>query len=115
MTEQDFCDLFTMEQEFWWFKGMRQISSALLDPHLLPPVKRSILDAGCGTGGMLSLLARYSGNGSVSGIDVSPFALEFCRKTNDHEFYEASVTCLPFEDCSFDVVTSFDVLVQLPA
>lgn len=115
MTEQDFCDLFTLEQEFWWYKGMRQISSALLDPYLLPPVKRSILDAGCGTGGMLSWLARYSGNGSVSGIDVSPIALEFCRKANDNELYEASVTSLPFEDCSFDVVTSFDVLVQLPA
>jgi ubiquinone/menaquinone biosynthesis C-methylase UbiE len=114
MNEKDFSDLFALEQEFWWFKGMRKITASLLDPYLLPASDRSILDAGCGTGGMLSWLTRYSGNGEVVGIDISPIALEFCRKSNNNELYEASVTRLPFKDSSFDVVTSFDVLVQLP-
>jgi ubiquinone/menaquinone biosynthesis C-methylase UbiE len=114
MNEKDFSDLFELEQDFWWFKGMRKITASLLDPYLNQSIDRQILDAGCGTGGMLSWLARYSGNGKVVGIDLSPIALEFCRKSNDNELIEASVTSLPFEDSSFDLITSFDVLVQLP-
>ncbi|MCA1633618.1 MAG: class I SAM-dependent methyltransferase [Acidobacteria bacterium] len=93
---------------------MREITSVLLDPACLPAAQREILDAGCGTGGMLNWLERYCDGGRLAGIDLSPTALDFCRERRHRYLTRASVTDLPFADSSFDLVTSFDVLVQVP-
>ena len=94
---------------------MREVTSTLLDPVLPPTRDRMILDAGCGTGGMLTWLARYAGEGKVVGIDLVSDALRFCRARQQQDIAQASVVSLPFADATFDVVTSFDVLVQLPS
>jgi ubiquinone/menaquinone biosynthesis C-methylase UbiE len=114
MQAEDYAYLYALEEDFWWFAGMREITAALLDPLFLPARDRLILDAGCGTGGMLAWLARYAGNGTIVGIDLVHTALEFCRKRENRFLAQASVTDLPFADSVFDLVTSFDVLVQLP-
>jgi len=111
---EDYADLYALEESFWWFVGMREVTAALLDPVCPPGRDRDILDAGCGTGGMLSWLARYAGGGRVAGVDLSPDALDFCHERGHRDLARASVTALPFADSSFDLVTSFDVLVQLP-
>src|SRR5947208_15089552 len=114
MQPEDFAYLYELESDFWWFAGMREITRVLLDP-VCPLVKdRQILDAGCGTGGMMSWLKRYSGEGDVVGIDLTSEALSFSQKQGHRSLAQASVTSLPFRDSSFDLVTSFDVLVQLP-
>jgi ubiquinone/menaquinone biosynthesis C-methylase UbiE len=114
MQPADHAYLYELEDSFWWFAGMREITAALLDPVTPFPTDRAILDAGCGTGGMMSWLARYAGRGCVAGIDLSPAALDFCRLSGHTTVAQASVTSLPFPDSTFDLVTSFDVLVQLP-
>lgn len=114
MQDEDFTYLYALEENFWWFVGMREITTALLAPLLQAGADRRILDAGCGTGGMLSWLAGFAGGGEVVGIDVVPAALRFCRERGHRRLARASVTHLPFDDATFDVVTSFDVLVQLP-
>ncbi len=114
MQAEDYAYLYQLEEDFWWFAGMRRITAALLDPVCLPGRDRVILDAGCGTGGMLSWLERYAGQGKVFGIDVEQMALDFCRERGQPNLARASVTHLPFADSLFDLVTSFDVLVQLP-
>lgn len=113
MRTEDYEHLYRLEETFWWFAGMRALTAALLDP-LLPPRDRAILDAGCGTGGNLEWLARYAGQGRVVGIDLVSTALEFCRARGHRHLVQASATNLPFTDESFDLVTSFDVLVQIP-
>jgi SAM-dependent methyltransferase len=113
MQTEDYEYLYRLEETFWWFAGMREIAAALLDP-FLPPAARVILDAGCGTGGNLEWLARYAGNGHVVGIDLISTAMEFCRKRDRRRLVQASATDLPFADESFDLITSFDVLVQIP-
>src|SRR6266508_2209684 len=113
MQTEDYEYLYRLEGNFWWFAGMREITAALLDP-FLPPGARVILDAGCGTGGNLEWLARYAGNGHIVGIDLISTALGFCRKQSHGRLVQASATDLPFADESFDMVTSFDVLVQIP-
>jgi ubiquinone/menaquinone biosynthesis C-methylase UbiE len=114
MQPSDYAYLYDLEDKFWWFAGMRDITSALLDPLCPPTRSRLILDAGCGTGGMMSWLKRYAGNGRVAGVDLSPTALNFCGKRGHNMLARASVTMLPFPDSMFDLVTSFDVLEQLP-
>lgn len=113
MQTEDYEYLYQLEERFWWFAGMREITAVLLDP-VLPPRDRRILDAGCGTGANLEWLTRYQGNGSTSGIDLVPTALKFCRVREAEDLAAASATDLPFADASFDLVTSFDVLVQIP-
>jgi ubiquinone/menaquinone biosynthesis C-methylase UbiE len=114
MQTEDFADLYEVEDKLWWFVGMREISAALLDD-LLPPNVGNVLDIGCGTGLNLKWLERYAQADSISGLDVEKTALDFCRRRCGKNFLvQASATDLPFADESFDLVTSFDVLVQIP-
>ena len=113
MNTEDYEYLYQLEEHFWWFAGMREITASLLDP-ALPGRERAILDAGCGTGGNLEWLARYAGGGRIAGIDLIETALRFCRARGAARLAQASATALPFADESFDLVTSFDVLVQIP-
>ena len=89
---------------------MREISKVLLDPICARAHERDVLDAGCGTGGMLSWLTQYAGNRRVVGIDLSPTALEFCRERNHQQLTQGSIAQLPFADSTFDLVTSFDAI-----
>jgi ubiquinone/menaquinone biosynthesis C-methylase UbiE len=114
MRPEDYEYLYTLEDNFWWFAGMREITRVMLDPFCLPARDRFILDAGCGTGGMLSWLSRYAGGGKVVGIDLVSDAINFCHQREHKYLAQASATDLPFQDSLFDLVTSFDVLVQLP-
>jgi ubiquinone/menaquinone biosynthesis C-methylase UbiE len=113
MRTEDYEDLYRLEDDLWWFVGMREITAALLDP-FLPPRNRVILDAGCGAGGNLEWLARYAGAGQIVGMDLISTALKFCRERRHERLAQASATDLPFGDATFDLVTSFDVLVQIP-
>jgi SAM-dependent methyltransferase len=110
---EDFADLYALEESFWWFVGMRDVTAALLDAACPPGRARDVLDAGCGTGAMLNWLERYARGGKVFGIDISPDALAFCRERGLGNLARASVMALPFADATFDLVTSFDVLVQV--
>ena len=76
---QDYADLYALEESLWWFVGMREVTRAVLDPVCPAGRRRDVLDAGCGTGGMLTWLERYAGGGRVAGIDLSADALDFCR------------------------------------
>ena len=113
MRTKDFEDLYNLEESLWWFTGMREITQALLDRYCPPTQDRTVLDAGSGTGDMIARLTRYAGNGTVFGIDIDSDALAFCRKRNIDTLTQASATSLPFVNEIFDLVTSFDVLVQL--
>jgi SAM-dependent methyltransferase len=113
MQTEDFEYLNNLEESFWWFTGMREISASLLEP-LFSGRESLVLDIGCGTGGNLKWLARYIDGSKIVGIDIAPKALEFCRINNHRLLAQASATALPFAAELFDLVTSFDVLVQIP-
>lgn len=102
--------MYQVESHHWWYQGMEVITRSVLN-HWLP--KRSalrILDAGCGTGvAMTTYLTDY---GMVTGVDLHPQALDFCRKRNAKLLACASVLNLPFASASFDLITSFDVLYE---
>lgn len=109
MQPQDYAYLYELEENFWWFAGMREITQALLDP-IVSKRSARVLDAGCGTGGMLTWLTRYTSGRGIVGIDFSETALQFCSQRLQQELARASVSDLPFADNSFDLVTNFDVL-----
>jgi SAM-dependent methyltransferase len=119
MQNEDYRYLYELEDSFWWFAGMRQITASLLDPYLhaaepKPILPKRILDAGCGTGGNLKWLRKYADSGDITGLDFERDALQFCRQNYHPRLVQATATHLPFASESFDLVTSFDVLVQIP-
>jgi SAM-dependent methyltransferase len=100
--------LFRAEDRLWWYRGMAAVSRSMLQRWIPPGADLRILDAGCGTGGaMQTFLAE---RGTVTGLDNSPLALDFCRQRGLHPLVRGSLAALPFADRSFDLVTSFDVL-----
>lgn len=107
MEPEAYVEMYHAEADHWWYRGMRLITERLLT--MAFPQRRDlrILDAGCGTGGNLSFLNAF---GSIYGIDYSTLALSFARKTHVGVVAQATVETLPIADCTFDVVTSFDVL-----
>ena len=109
MQPQDYAYLYELEENFWWFVGMREITQALLDPTLSNRPAR-VLDAGCGTGGMLTWLTRYAEDRDIVVVDFSETALQFCSQRQHQKLARSSVSDLPFADSTFDLVTSFDVL-----
>ena len=101
--------MYQVEERHWWYQGMEAVTRAVLNRWVHIPQPR-ILDAGCGTGAaMTTYLAEY---GKVTGVDLYPQALDFCRKRKAPRLACASVLNLPFASASFELVTSFDVLYE---
>ncbi|MEA2204934.1 MAG: hypothetical protein QOE77_1710 [Blastocatellia bacterium] len=113
MQPNDYADLYALEDELWWFAGMREIAAVLLDPICPVNANRVVLDAGCGAGGNLNWLRRYTARDRIFAVDFNSDALRFCRARKHELLAQASVVALPFQSGIFDLVTSFDVLGQL--
>jgi phthiocerol/phenolphthiocerol synthesis type-I polyketide synthase E len=70
---------------------------------------RRVLDVGCGRGGTVALITdRFAAK--VSGVDLAPEAIAFCRRTHQQAagFEVGDAEHLPFADGSFDVVTNIE-------
>lgn len=106
MKKTEYLNIYKLEEKHWWYLGMKKISWNFLKQYL-PGKKLKILDAGCGTGGMMKEMKSL---GDVWGIDLSPYAIKYCREKDLSQVKLASVEEIPFDDNCFDLVTSFDVL-----
>ena len=81
--------------------------------HLSIGKQDTILDIGCGGGGTVHKLAKIATNGKVYGIDFSDESVMVSRMTNKQfvrmgrvKIQQGSVSCLPFSDIMFDLVTA---------
>lgn len=81
-----------------------------------------ILDIGCGGGRNLERFSnQISGEGKVIGIDYSEVSVEKSAKLNEKaiedakvEVIQGSVSEMPFEDNTFDIVTGFETIYFWP-
>jgi ubiquinone/menaquinone biosynthesis C-methylase UbiE len=102
-----------VDEEHWWYVGMREIAAALLGPRLVAP-DQSLLDAGCGAGGFLAWAAGLGSFTRVCGIDVSTEAIELARaRVPEAELHVGPLHELPFEREAFDLAVCLDVLQHL--
>jgi SAM-dependent methyltransferase len=81
--------------------------------------KMRVLDAGCGIGGSSRYLAHTHGC-RVQAIDLTPQLVEaaarlnkLCEMNTMITVRQGSVTALPYEDCSFDLVWSQNVSMNV--
>ena len=110
MEHDEYRRLRELEDHMWWFRGMELISLALVERFVANASELAILDAGCGTGGMLRPLSRF---GTVTGLDRSAQALRLAKTRATGALVQASVERAPLAEKSFHLVTSFDVLYHL--
>jgi len=65
-----------VEGELWWYVALHRLVGNALLRHPKGIAAR-VLDAGCGTGGLLGALSR-AGYVNLAGFDVSKFAVDIC-------------------------------------
>ena len=99
-----------VEDTFWWYRALHHHVLNLLANQ--PPIF-TLLDVGCGTGGMLSSIQAKYPEADLSGVYLSQHALDITQRRG----VKAKLTCanassLPFGDAQFDVLLSLDVLTH---
>ena len=100
-------EMYELEDSYWWFVGRRRMVRRLIRTYAPAGRPLRILDAGCGTGGTMEMLADW---GEIHGCDLSHNALTMCRARGDWALSCSSVEATPYPDAHFDVVVSADVL-----
>ena len=101
-----------LERRHWWCRSVRRVNFDLSLSRL--PDRGTVLDAGCGAGGMLLHLATRRPNVRGVGLDLSADALRLARRKGLRFLQLASVTELPIASESVDLLFSNDVLQHLP-
>lgn len=93
------------EDAMWWYRALhaRLIAN-------LAPVQGRVLDAGCGTGGLLRLLGQARPDLTLFGLEWDGTAAARARQKSQARIARGSVNQLPFADASFNAVVSADVL-----
>ena len=76
---EEYEKMFRLEQQLWWYRILHKSVEQALSQRFGSRRDVSILDAGCGTGGMLDYL-RQRGYTNLRGIDGSTDAVAFCRE-----------------------------------
>jgi SAM-dependent methyltransferase len=110
MNDYEYRIMREMEDTFWWYVTLHRGVVEEVREAMTGRVGGRVLDAGCGTGGMLEQLRRAEPGWSCCGLDFSEGALAHARARGLEKLQQGSVDALPYEDSSFDVVMSLDVL-----
>jgi SAM-dependent methyltransferase len=114
MQTEEYVKLAQVEDRMWYFRSLHgHFRRELQRSHL--PEHAAILDAGCGTGGLIARLRGVGPGWRFTGLDFMPLACELARERCGPEIpiHEGSVEALPFPDGTFDAVLSSDVLCQI--
>jgi SAM-dependent methyltransferase len=109
MNPAEYERMFQNEDHYWWFVSRRELVVELVRRLPLPEAP-AIIDVGCGTGATAAALQRF---GTVTGVDMSPLALEFCRRRGLQGLRQGIAEALPVDDASADVIVATDILEHL--
>ncbi|MGH7800733.1 MAG: class I SAM-dependent methyltransferase [Thermodesulfobacteriota bacterium] len=107
MEKSEYKTMYEVEDSYWWYVGLRELIFSYLKRQYPCGGNLKILDTGCSTGALLKMLTTF---GQTQGIDISEYALTYCKKRGLDQILQGSVSHLPFKDNQFDIITSIDVL-----
>lgn len=102
-----------LEARHWWFTARRAIIATLIRRELGGGTDKSILEAGCGSGGNLSMLKQF---GHVDAFEYDEMARQHATEKSGLDIrFGALPQELPFEDRRYDLIGLFDVLEHVEA
>jgi SAM-dependent methyltransferase len=102
-----------LEAHHWWFVSRRKIIATLIDLQLKGRPNARILEAGCGSGGNLAMLANF---GRVDAFEYDAVAREHATaKSGLPVEFGALPDDVPFEGGQYDLIGLFDVLEHVEA
>jgi SAM-dependent methyltransferase len=109
MEAAEYATMEAVEERHWWYLGLQDLVIGLVRAEAERAGRPlEILDAGCGTGRLAQLLARF---GTISACDVHPLALEGARRRGlQHVFHTDLSDERGLGQERYDVVTCMDVL-----
>jgi SAM-dependent methyltransferase len=99
-----------IEDKMWWFAGLHRNLLMLSQWVGLDETDSPVLDAGCGTGGLLSRLAGKYPEKAVVGLDFDTLTCRRAASKSARSVCAGSVNDLPFSDGVFAAIFSADVL-----
>jgi SAM-dependent methyltransferase len=106
--ERSFLDKYhRIEREHWWFRVRGSIIGDLISGYSGTGEEKKILNVGAATGRSTEILQPF---GRVKSLEFDGPSYEYCRDILKLDIVQGSVTELPFEDDSFDLVCAFDVI-----
>lgn len=105
---KEYCKL---EREHWWFKARLNLLQ-IITHQLVTKIKNNpkILNAGAATGATSIMLKKY---GDVLSLEYDKDCAEFLSEILDEEILNNSLTSLPLEQQSLDLVCAFDVIEHI--
>lgn len=114
MNADEYRKMAEVEDAMWYYRALHGHVARALDQGLGAREAAKILDAGCGTGGLIRRLAPARTGWRWAGVDAEPLACARAReRATGAEIREGSVTALPWADGFFDAVVSADVIYHV--
>lgn len=111
MVPEEYRKMADVEDTMWYYRALHRHVLRSLGGRISGAAK--VLDAGCGTGGLLKRLRAAHPEWSLTGLDFSPLACELAKSRAGAEVVQGSVASLPFSGEAFDAVVSCDVVCQV--
>lgn len=106
LAEYDLMD--AAEEGMWWYRAAHaRVLDALRER---PGPGRTLLDAGCGTGGLLRRVAGDFPAVATVGLDFLPSAALRAARKSGRPVTAGDTNQLPFPDACFDAAVSIDVI-----
>lgn len=108
MYEYEYDTMREVEDRYWWYRGLRRLTTEMITRHLKGPLRG--LDAGCGTGGALAYLTEHLPEMRFIGFDRERLAVHYSHQRDKAPILQGTVNAMPFQPATFDFIFSLDVI-----
>jgi SAM-dependent methyltransferase len=111
MVPENFAWLASVEEGFWWFEARNRLIEWAVERWCNGA--RSFFEVGCGTGFVISRIARRFPHLRLAGAEYFPQGLPFVRsRLPQTALYQMDARRIPFSN-EFDVAGAFDVIEHI--
>ncbi len=110
MERAEYEHMHAVEDRMWWYRGLRTLADQMLTRALARPTAGgAVLDAGCGTGGMLARLGPAVGGRITLGLEYDALAASLAASKSRRPVAVGSVNEMPVRDGALAAYVSLDV------
>jgi len=105
MKKEEYKLIYEFEQKYWWYRALHELVIKIIQQRFSSK-SINILDAGCGTGQLISKLQPF---GIIEGIDYSQEAIYYCKQRGLENVSSQDLNTWETTK-QYDVIISLDVL-----